>query len=173
MRFPRLGRKLCTIVVSSPCNAILANRGESGPPCITPSFVGNSFSPSITPAFNQDLIWRLTKGLALTLSKSAPCSMLEALGDVRVKNIFSFACNRHKDGFNRIMTGPPRTKTIAVTFEARFPFRFECFFDQSLPSAVLHYGYAQGSLLFGICFIYPHSADGSGRTVDSQAMGHP
>ena len=57
--------------VSSPCNAMLANKGETIPPCGVPSSVGKRVSPSSTPAFSQTRKSLSSRGNVLTFFNSA------------------------------------------------------------------------------------------------------
>ena len=44
---------------------------------------------------------------------------VEASGDIRIQDILGFVVDGGKDGFNRIVTDPSRSKAVAVNPEQR------------------------------------------------------
>jgi hypothetical protein len=72
--------------VSRPCKAIVANRGDQGPPGLVPAAVRNHVPWSTAPAWSQVLSWRLRPGLALTL-------VSQAVGLIRSQHV-SIAASR-------------------------------------------------------------------------------
>jgi hypothetical protein len=50
---------------------------------------------------------------------------VEAFCHVGIEDLGGFMANGREHGFNRIVTGSARTKSIAVGFRTRFPCRLE------------------------------------------------
>ena len=73
--------------------------------------------------------------------------VIEALPYICIQDVFILVLDIFKYGFNRILTGPSWSKSIAVWFEFGFPFWFQGQFGQGLTCPFLHGGNAEWSLL--------------------------
>src|SRR5215831_16993381 len=75
-----------------------------------------------------------------------------------------------ENGFDRIVTGPARSESIAVGFKACFPFGFEHTVGQRLEGSVMYGGNAQRPHVVGPRFRYPYATIRGGFVTESQGM---
>jgi hypothetical protein len=95
---------------------------------------------------------------------------VEAFCHVGIEDIFGFMAHGREHGFDRIVTGSARTKSRAVGFKTRFPFRLERGFDQGLEGTVCHHGDAEGPLLDRVGCRDPDPADRLGFLPKPQGV---
>ena len=95
---------------------------------------------------------------------------VEAFFDIGVQNVLGFLANGRENRRNRIVTGTPWAKAIAVGFEACLPFRFQHAFDESLAGSIGHGRDAERSLLRRAWFRDPDAADRCSAVVESKGL---
>ena len=95
---------------------------------------------------------------------------VEAFFDVGVQDVLGFLANGRENRRNRIVTGAPGAKAIAVGFEARLPFRFQHAFDESMAGSIGHGRNTKRSLLRRGWFRDPDAADRGGGAVEGEGL---
>src|SRR6266446_2379131 len=78
--------------------------------------------------------------------------------------------DNRENGFDRIVTGPPRSESIAVGFKACFPFGFEHTMGQCLEGSVVYGGNAQRPHVVGPRFWYPYPTNRGSFITQGQGM---
>ena len=95
---------------------------------------------------------------------------VEAFFDVGIQDVLGFLANGRENRRNRIVTGPPGAKAIAVGFEACLPFRFQHAFNESLAGSIGHGRDAERSLLRRAWFRDPDAADRCRGAIEAQGL---
>jgi hypothetical protein len=98
---------------------------------------------------------------------------IQAFFDIGVEEIFGFMANGRAHRGERIVTGSPWSKAIAVGGQTRFSFRFKHVFSHLLAGSIRHRGDSQGPVVRRARFWYPGASDGAGRPIEGARLGYP
>jgi hypothetical protein len=97
--------------------------------------------------------------------------IIEAFFAIGVEDSFGLMAKGRAERWDRLVTGSPWSKAIAVGGTMRFPSGFERVLDHGLACSMRHCGDAQGPFVRRARFRYPGVSDWAGRPVEGERLG--